>query len=113
MAYFSIQRFKISAKDSRIEHRIQKEFRQKDTHETPFDFIYHDTPMEDMLAMYKGKIHNDSMILVSNIHSTKETSALWQTTRKNETVTVSLDLFHCGVLFVRKEQVKEHFKIRI
>lgn len=66
-----------------------------------------------MLSIYKEKIHNDSMIFVKNIHRTKDATSIWKALKQNEMVTVSMDLFHCGILFFRKEQVKEHFKIRI
>ncbi|MCP4978415.1 MAG: hypothetical protein GY931_19895 [Maribacter sp.] len=57
--------------------------------------------------------HNNSMILIKNIHQNQENSNLWELLKDNEKVTVSIDMFHCGVLFFRKEQTKEHFRIRI
>lgn len=111
--YFSIERFKSSSTDSRIENRILKEFGLKAAQQAPFDFIYLDNLAEDILSIYKDKIHNDSMILVENIHRTKDTTSLWEVLKQNEMVTASIDMFHCGVLFFRKEQVKEHFKVRI
>ncbi|MEX0312716.1 MAG: hypothetical protein AB3N18_00950 [Allomuricauda sp.] len=59
------------------------------------------------------KIHNNSMIFVDEIHSSKSRKKNWEKLTQKPTVTVSIDMFHCGVLFIRKEQVKEHFNIRI
>ena len=111
--YFSAEKIKISLKDSEIEKRIEREFGLKESIQSPFDFIYIDTPKENILSIYKDKAHNDSMILINNIHRTKENTATWAALTQDEMVRVSIDMFHCGVLFFRKEQAKEHFKIRI
>lgn len=37
----------------------------------------------------------------------------WQQVKQLPQVTVSIDLFHFGLLFFRKEQVKEHFKLAL
>ncbi|MFK7811994.1 MAG: hypothetical protein AB8B59_05835 [Maribacter sp.] len=111
--YFEIEKFKISSSDSRIENRIQKEFDLEVSIETPFDLIYLDYPEENILNIYKDRIHNDSMMLLENIHRNKDATKTWETLKQNLQVTVSIDMFHCGALFFRKEQEKEHFKIRI
>ncbi len=60
-----------------------------------------------------GKLHNDSMVLIDSIHEDPESEQEWKDLIESPNISVSMDLFHCGVLFVRKEQVKEHFTIRI
>lgn len=111
--YFFIEKFKINSKDSRIENQIQKEFGLKATQEVSFDLVYLDNPSLEVLSIAKDKIHNESIILITNIHRTKDATSIWETLKQNELITVSIDMFHCGLLFFRKEQVKEHFKIRI
>ncbi len=37
----------------------------------------------------------------------------WEQLKAHPMVRVTMDLFYCGVVFIRKEQAKEHFKIRI
>ncbi|MGW9686888.1 hypothetical protein [Flagellimonas sp. 2504JD1-5] len=59
------------------------------------------------------KLHNDSMILINGIHSNQEKEEQWKSLTQNSNITVSIDMFHCGALFIRREQVKEHFIIRI
>ncbi len=113
ISYFSIKKFKIESEDSQIVNRIQKYFGLKPSNETPFDLIYIDHPAKNVLSLYKDKIHNDSAIILGNIHRTKNTSAIWKILKQDKLVTVSIDMFACGVFFFRKEQVKEHFKIRI
>lgn len=111
--YFSIKKFKISSANSRIEKRIVAEFGLEVSNEAPFDLLYFDNPTEDMLYMYKDKIHNNSIILIRNIHRTADATFNWESLKQNKMVKVSIDMFHCGALFIREEQVKEHFKIRI
>ncbi len=61
----------------------------------------------------EGKLHNDSMILIDEIHQTKKKREEWKNLIASPNITVSIDMFRCGALFIRKEQVKEHFAIRI
>lgn len=61
----------------------------------------------------EGKFHYNSMIFIDSIHQTPEKQELWRKLVALPMITVSIDMFHCGVLFIRKEQVKEHFTIRI
>ncbi|KAB5486948.1 MULTISPECIES: hypothetical protein [Flagellimonas] len=81
----------------------------------PADVIYTDrldnTRFEKLLS--KGTMHNDSMILVEGIHQNEKKMEDWKTLIASPKITVSIDMFHCGAVFIRKEQVKEHFTIRI
>lgn len=111
--YFSVERFKISSKDSRLENRILKEFDLKASEEGALDLLFIDVPQADVLSIHQELIQNDTIILIDNIHKNKEASRRWDVLRQHEKATVSIDLFYCGLLSFRKEQVKEHFKIRI
>ncbi len=37
----------------------------------------------------------------------------WEIIKQNQNVTVTIDTFFWGIVFFRKEQVKQHFKIRL
>jgi len=37
----------------------------------------------------------------------------WSEIKKHPKVTVTVDIFYWGIVFFRKEQEKEHFKIRL
>ena len=113
ISYFKIKSIKYLESDTQIKNRIQKILGLNATNTLPFDFIYSEKPSLALLATFTGQIHNDSMLLINNIHSTKSNSNTWEVLKQNETVTVSVDMFYCGAIFFRKEQVKEHFKIRI
>lgn len=111
--YFKIDAFKVFSSDTQIENLIQKTLGLKATIIAPFDLMYFDNPSVDLISIYQEQFHNDSMLLLANIHSNKKKSAIWETLKENQEVTVTIDMFHCGALFFRKEQAKEHFKIRI
>ena len=57
-------------------------------------------------------IHNDSFLIIENIHKTKKMENAWSKIITHNKVSVSIDLFQIGIIFFRKEQVKENFIIR-
>lgn len=113
ISYFKMKSIKFLKSDAPINNRIQKVLGLNATNTLPFDFIYSEKPSLDLLSIFKEQIHNDSMLLINNIHSTKSNANTWDALKQNEAATVSVDMFYCGAIFFRKEQVKEHFKIRI
>ena len=58
-------------------------------------------------------INNNSFFILNDIYGNSETIKNWSSIKNHPKVKVSLDLFYFGVIFFRKEQAKEHFKIRI
>lgn len=81
----------------------------------PFDLVLMNQPDETYIEdlQKKGHLHNNSMIIIEDIHSNSIQEKRWNSLVKSKELTVSVDLFYCGVLFLRKEQEKEHFNIRI
>ncbi len=59
------------------------------------------------------KAHNDSVILISNLYQSRKTYETWQYLAQSPKVTISINTYGLGFLFFRKEQVKEHFFIRV
>jgi predicted O-methyltransferase YrrM len=58
-------------------------------------------------------IHNDSFFVFDAIYCTIEMQEAWLIIKKHPKVRVTIDLFYFGIIFFRKEQAKEHFKIRV
>lgn len=56
-------------------------------------------------------VHNDSWLLVKKDQSPKS-KQLWLDVKDNTLVTVSIDLYALGLVFFRKEQLKQDFTIR-
>ncbi|WP_159948351.1 O-methyltransferase [Polaribacter septentrionalilitoris] len=58
-------------------------------------------------------IKNDSFWIFDDIYWSSEMKEAWFEIKKHPRITVSVDVFHFGIVFFRKEQAKEHFKIRV
>jgi predicted O-methyltransferase YrrM len=56
---------------------------------------------------------NDSVWIFDDIHWSQDMSAAWEMIKNHPKVTVTIDTFQWGIVFFRKEQVKEHFVIRV
>jgi len=58
------------------------------------------------------KCHNDSVLLFDDIYWSKGMAEAWKNIKADERVTVTLDLFQVGIVFLRKQQPKQDFIIR-
>lgn len=58
------------------------------------------------------KAHNDTVFVFDDIHWSKGMTEAWEEIKADPKVTVSIDLFYVGIVFIRKEQEEEHFVIR-
>ncbi len=113
IAYFPINTVRIEDKNVNIERSIQEVLGKSPSNTPPFDLIYCDALHTTITSIKKENIHNDSMVFLNNIYQSTVSTATWETLLKDPKITVSIDFFYCGVLFFRREQVKQHFKIRI
>lgn len=71
---------------------------------------------KDVVQTYlydNNNIENDTVIILGNIYKTKSSALLWKEIKDCKKITVTVDMYHCAAIFFRKEQVEEHFKIRI
>ena len=75
-----------------------------------YDLLFINYPKED-LSIYLNYMHNDSILIINNIYQ-KEKASLWQALTANERVTVYIDVYSQGYIFIRREQGKEGFYIR-
>lgn len=116
ISYFKATTIALETEDCNLHQRISQEFPYISFEGIPFDILYVSSNQYQILedeVLLASRIHNDSMVLIENIHGSKERNERWNTLQKSTLVTVSIDLFCCGALFFRKEQEKQHFKIRI
>ena len=58
-------------------------------------------------------VHNDSVFIFDDIYWSKDMTEAWKNIKQHPKVTVTIDTFFWGFVFFRKEQVKEHFTIRV
>lgn len=78
-------------------------------------FIDGDHRKESVLENFErclSHIHNDSVIILDDIHGNPGMEEAWELLAARDDVRVSLDLFFSGWLFFRKESSKEHFRLR-
>lgn len=83
-----------------------------------FDLIYFDgNHQKDATIEYfelcLKTAHNDSVFIFDDIHWSKEMEEAWDYIKDHNKVTVSIDTYQWGIVFLRKEQPKEHFIIRV
>lgn len=84
---------------------------------TKNDFIFIDgNHREEATLKYFDKImpycHKKTVILLDDISWNKEMRNAWETIIKNPKVTISIDLFFQGIIFVNDDFQKQNFKIR-
>lgn len=75
------------------------------------DFGYLNYPNLDKFTAIN--YHNNTMVFIDNIYSSKQTKETWEQIKLLNNVTVTVDVFYGAAVFFRKEQAKEHFKIRL
>lgn len=81
------------------------------------DFVYIDGNhrKEATLNYFKWclpKVHEGSLLIFDDIYWSKGMKEAWEEIKQHPQVTVTIDLFWIGLVYFRKGQVKEHFKIR-
>ena len=58
-------------------------------------------------------VHNDSIFIFNHIYNSKDSVQIWETIKTHPKVSVTIDTFFWGIIFFRKEQVREDFIIRV
>ena len=83
-----------------------------------FDFIFFDGHhnKEATIQYFEAllpKTHNETVFVFDDIYWSEGMTEAWGYIKNHNAVTVTVDVFHLGFVFFRKEQAKEHFKIRL
>jgi predicted O-methyltransferase YrrM len=77
-----------------------------------FDGNHKKEPTLNYFRQCLDHANNDSVFIFDDIHWSDEMEETWEEIKKHPKVTVTIDLFFLGLVFFRKEQSKEDFKIR-
>ena len=114
ISYFEFKNVRIIGNEN-IKKLVSQRFPEIRDDGPPYDLICIEEIIPNLLSeiLSAEQIHNNSMILMDNIYKKSSASELWKQIIKEKNATVTIDFYYCGVAFSRKEQVKEHFKIRI
>lgn len=85
---------------------------------SPIDFAFIDgnhryRPTLKYFQQILAKSNADSILILDDIHWSKEMEQAWKEVQLNPLVTMTIDLFFIGIVLLRKEfKVKQHFSIR-
>lgn len=80
-----------------------------------FAFIDAHHAYEPTLKFFKtclAKVHEESVIILDDIHWSSDMERAWETIKEMEEVKQTIDLFQFGIVFFKPGQVKEHFILR-
>jgi predicted O-methyltransferase YrrM len=83
---------------------------------TKIDLVYMDAnhQLEPTLSYFNQLLkicHNQSIIIIDDIYWSPEMTKAWETLKIYPQVTTSVDLYALGILFLRPELEKAHFKL--
>jgi len=80
----------------------------------PFDLLVFDKPSHDVGEFLSdpGQWHNDSIVYLGNLRGSASAYALWEQISLHPSIRVVVETYWEGLLFFRKEQAQQHFKIR-
>lgn len=78
-----------------------------------FDGHHNKSATLEYFNLLKTKAHNDSIFIFNDIYWSKEMTEAWNHICSDNSVTVSIDVFNFGCIFFRREQPKQHFRIRL
>ncbi|WP_133758724.1 O-methyltransferase [Gelidibacter sediminis] len=86
--------------------------------QSTWDFIFFDGhhSKESTLAYFEMLLptaHNDSIFVFDDIYWSNGMTEAWEIIKNHPQVTVTVDTFNWGIVFFRREQLKQHFKIRV
>lgn len=115
-AYFKAEKVKLITENNAINDLFAKGHGMVLHQTPPFDLVYIERSAQHRTMEFlsqKESTHNGTVVLLEGIHASKKARALWKKILVLPEVTVTIDMFYCGVLFFRKGQAPQHFTIRI
>lgn len=85
---------------------------------TKFDLIFLDGHHDREATLHYFEtllqhVHNDTVLIIDDIYWSRNMLLAWEKIKDHSAVKVSIDTYFWGIVFFRKEQVKQHFKIRV
>jgi predicted O-methyltransferase YrrM len=83
----------------------------------PVDFVFFDgnhryEPTLRYFEQCLTKAHENSVFVLDDIHWSAEMEQAWEAVKAHPAVTVTVDLFYVGLVFFRKTQPRQDFRLR-
>lgn len=116
MAFFNLGHVQLVPTDIALQKKITEYIKEVTFTNTSSELLFIDRADRatiDKLIVHNSNIANDTVVFINGIYRTENSHKLWKDIKELKRVKVTIDLFYCGLVFFRREQVKEHFKIRI
>ncbi len=81
------------------------------------DFVYLNVsstkePILNYFNLYLPKLNEHSVLIIDDIYRNEDIKAAWAVIKNHPKVTVTIDLFWLGLVYFKKGQAKEHFKLK-
>ncbi|HEX8019911.1 hypothetical protein [Mucilaginibacter sp.] len=79
------------------------------------DMILADALKQDAVSSLEKlipAIHDDTVVIFTNIHRTQNTKYAWAQVKADNRVRVTIDLFYMGLVFFKPGMSKEDFRVR-
>lgn len=81
------------------------------------DFVFFDGNHQKLPTLHYfeeclKKAHDHSVFILDDIYWSQGMKEAWNEIKEHPQVAITIDLFFLGIVLFRKEQVKEHFRIR-
>ncbi len=77
------------------------------------DGNHQEEPTVDYFDAFLEKSHPDTIFIFDDIHWSEGMEKAWERIKDHQSVTLTIDLFFIGIVFLRKEfLVKQHFVVR-
>lgn len=58
-------------------------------------------------------MHNDSVLIIDKRKKNQLTDQMWQQLINHSKITATIDFYYFGLAFIREEQLKQHFTLRL
>lgn len=78
-----------------------------------FDANHRREPTLRYFTACLAKAHEHSVFVFDDIYWSAEMMGAWEEIKSHPSVTLTVDLFHVGLVFFRRKQPKQHFRLRL
>ena len=94
------------------------DFIKKQVAEKKFDLVVINTTnntqhIGELFEKILESAHQNCVFIFEGIYTTKATTKAWQAIVASQKTTVSIDGFYLGLVFLKKDQEKQHFTLRM
>ena len=113
--FAALQQGNIDVVEGNIDHTLAPALAALDQ---PVDFVFFDgnhryAPTLHYFELCLAHRTDESVFVFDDIHWSAEMEQAWGVISAHPDVTITVDLFHIGLVFFRKKQPKQHFSLRI